>query len=52
MYIAFFHAKTPTQKSVLLAPRINKYTNNDLKLGDPRDYFCLYGKYLPEFVKS
>ena len=40
------------QKSVLLAPTINKYTTNDLTLGNPRDYFRLSEKYLLEVVKS
>ena len=40
------------QKSVLLAPTINKYTTNDLTLVNPHDYFRISEKYLLEVVKS
>ena len=51
IYRDFIHAKPPMEKSVLFSPTINKYTTNDLTLGNLRDYFFLYWKDLPEVVK-
>ena len=52
IYRELIHEKKPMQKEVLLLPKIDKYNNKGLRLGNTRDYLRLGGKYRLKVFKS